>query len=57
MQKSEPRSWLLLAAAVFLLAGCGHRQNIGGDFELRQASSWNPDGHPGIFLYYQGKEV
>jgi hypothetical protein len=47
----------LLAAAIVTLAGCGHRQSIGGGFELRGSESWNPDGHPGTFLYYEGKEV
>jgi hypothetical protein len=40
-----------------MLAGCSKRQNIGGGFEVRQAQNWNPDGHPGTRLYYEGKEV
>ena len=47
-----------MAAVLLILAACDHRQAIGGGFELRQSSSnWNPDGHPGVFLYYEGKEV
>ena len=48
---------LLLAAVILSLTGCDHRHSIGGGFELRQSESWNPDGHPGTFLYYNGKEV
>lgn len=52
------RLFCILTTALLLLAGCGHRESIGGGFELRQASSGlNMDGHPGVFLYYQGKEV
>jgi hypothetical protein len=48
----------LLIAMLLMFAGCGHRESIGCGFELRQASSGlNMDGHPGVFLYYQGKEV
>ncbi len=48
---------ILLAAAIVTIAGCGHRQSIGGGFELGASESWNPDGHPGTFLYYEGREV
>jgi hypothetical protein len=47
----------MLVATPFFFAACDHRQPIGGGFELKQSTTWNPDGHPGIFLYYQGKEA
>lgn len=43
--------------AIFALAGCAQRERIGGDLTLVTPNSWNPDGHPGTSLHYQGREA
>lgn len=46
-----------LLSALCLCAGCDRRRPVGGGFELRQAQNWNPDGHPGVRLYFRGRQV
>lgn len=50
--------YLLLATAFLTFAGCAERRNIGNSgYSVVHPESWNPDGHPGIFLYYKRKEI
>jgi len=49
---------LLLAVAILTFAGCSERQPVGNSgYTVVHPQSWNPDGHPGIFLYYQGTKI
>ena len=49
---------LLLTIAIVLFAGCGERQQIGNSgYAIVHPQSWNPDGHPGIYLYYKSVRI
>ena len=41
-----------------MLAGCSERQPIGNTgYTMVHPQSWNPDGHPGFYLYYKSKPI
>jgi hypothetical protein len=52
-------TYLLLTVAILTFTGCGgDRRNIGNSgYAVVHPESWNPDGHPGIFLYYKRTQI
>jgi len=48
----------LFGVAVLTLVGCSKRQPIGSSgYAIVHPQSGNPDGHPGIYLYYKDKQI
>lgn len=51
-------TYLLLVVAIMTSVGCSERQPVGDSgYVVVHPQSWNPDGHPGIFLYYRGTKI
>jgi hypothetical protein len=54
----KARSYLCIGIALALFAGCSERRTISNsDYSVVHPQSWNPDGHPGIYLYYKNKPL
>lgn len=51
-------NFFCLGALIALVGGCSERQQVANSpYSVVRPESWNPDGHPGIFLYYKGKSL
>ena len=51
------RTHLLIAIGACFVAGCDERVSVGGTEYVLRTPATLPDGHPGTFLCYKGKQV